>query len=119
MTERLSPHFTRREFTCRCGCGLADVSPELITVLEHVREQFGVPVIVTSGHRCPTHNSKVGGARNSQHLNGTAADIKVTGVAPADVAAWLEENYPNRYGVGRYVTFTHIDVRPQPARWRG
>ncbi|EIY5008381.1 serine/threonine protein kinase [Klebsiella michiganensis] len=119
MTEQLSPHFARREFACRCGCGAADVSPELVTVLELVREHFAAPVVVVSGRRCATHNSKVGGARNSQHLAGTAADIKVNGMVPADVATWLEANYPQRYGIGRYATFTHIDVRPSPARWRG
>lgn len=119
MNEKLSPHFSRREFTCRCGCGASDVSPELIVVLEHVRKHFDVPVVITSGQRCPTHNRKVGGASQSQHLYGTAADIRLAGVAPADVATWLEANYPGRYGIGRYNNFTHIDVRPGPARWRG
>ncbi|NTY87783.1 serine/threonine protein kinase [Serratia fonticola] len=117
--KQLSPHFTRQEFACRCGCGAADVAPELIEVLEAARVHFGVPIIVVSGRRCKTHNSKVGGALVSQHLYGTAADIKMSTVPPADVAAYFEKTYSGRYGVGRYATFTHIDVRKTAARWRG
>lgn len=119
MTEKLSEHFTRQEFACRCGCGAADVEPELITVLEAARAHFGVPIIVVSGRRCKSHNNKVGGAITSQHLYGTAADIKISRVSPADVAAYFEATYPGRYGVGRYASFTHIDVRKAAARWRG
>ena len=48
-----------------------------------------------------------------------AADIKVAGVAPADVADYAETLLPGTGGIGRYSTFTHIDVRPDKARWRG
>ena len=45
------------------------------TVLEPLREQMGTPVIISSGYRCRELNRLVGGARNSQHLVGEAADI--------------------------------------------
>ncbi len=45
------------------------------TVLEPLREQMGTPVVISSGYRCRELNSLVGGARNSQHLTGEAADI--------------------------------------------
>lgn len=34
-----------------------------------------VPVIISSGYRCPKLNAAVGGVKNSQHLKGEAADI--------------------------------------------
>ena len=46
------------------------------TVLEPLREFTGTPVIISSGYRCRELNSLVGGARNSQHLTGEAADIQ-------------------------------------------
>ncbi|OYD24692.1 D-Ala-D-Ala carboxypeptidase family metallohydrolase [Oceanimonas baumannii] len=111
-------HFTRREFACKCGCGFDAVDAELLGVLEQLRRDLGSrPVIITSACRCDLHNRRVGGARNSVHKLGKAADIRVKGLLPAQVADYLERTYPGRYGIGRYATFTHIDVRETPARW--
>ena len=45
-------------------------------VLDPVREAFGQPIVVTSGYRSPALNKAVGGAKNSQHTFGQAADIR-------------------------------------------
>lgn len=113
----LNKYFKRREFACKCGCGTSTVDAELLQVITDVREHFGRPVIINSGHRCFKHNANVGGARNSQHLTGKAADIRVAEFAPRTVAAYLEEKYPDKYGIGRYHNFVHIDVRDGKARW--
>lgn len=44
-------------------------------VLEKVREIWGKPIYVNSGYRCEKLNRLVGGAVNSQHKIGKAADI--------------------------------------------
>lgn len=44
-------------------------------VLDPVREKWGKPIYVNSGFRCPILNKAVGGAVNSQHVKGEAADI--------------------------------------------
>ena len=44
-------------------------------LLEPAREAVG-PIIVNSGFRCKSVNSKVRGVSNSQHLVGQAADIR-------------------------------------------
>lgn len=44
-------------------------------VLDPLREVWGKPIVVTSGYRCPELNKAVGGARNSHHMQGMAADI--------------------------------------------
>lgn len=44
-------------------------------LLEPARQQLGHPVIVTSGYRCSMLNNMVGGALNSLHIRGYAADI--------------------------------------------
>ena len=46
-------------------------------ILQPLRDKMGVPITVTSGYRCPKLNSKVGGSKTSQHMNGSAADISV------------------------------------------
>ena len=45
-------------------------------VLQPLREAWGGAIVVTSGYRCKALNKKVGGASNSDHLYGCAADIK-------------------------------------------
>lgn len=44
-------------------------------VLDPLREMYGNPITVNSGYRCPKLNAAVGGAKNSQHMRGEAADI--------------------------------------------
>lgn len=114
---KLSPHFHSHEFTCRC-CG--ELHPDgvptaLLDVLEDVRAHFGQPVFVNSGYRCERHNAAVGGVPNSQHLLGTAADIDVKNVAPIEVFMYLDPAHDG--GLGKYSTFTHVDVRDGRARW--
>lgn len=50
-----------------------------LTQLDEIRAQFGKPIIITSGYRCPQLNTAVGGVKNSQHMKGQAADIIVRG----------------------------------------
>jgi uncharacterized protein YcbK (DUF882 family) len=118
---RLSEHFVNLEFLCKCGCGFGgmpgDVDHLLIDVLELTRMHFDTPIIITSGCRCERHNHRVGGAPRSKHLTGLAADFKVRGVSPREVADYLDATYPDRFGIGRYKTWTHLDTRNQRARW--
>jgi len=118
--EKLTPHFSRGEFACRCGCGFANAAPALLFALEAVREHFDSPVQITCGCRCAKHNAETpGAAPDSRHTHGDAADIKVKNVPPAEVADYCETLIGARGGVGRYRTFTHIDTRGAAARWNG
>jgi len=46
-------------------------------VLDPIREDWGKPIIVTSGFRCKAVNDKVGGVATSQHTKGQAADLDI------------------------------------------
>lgn len=113
----LTDHFSRHEFACRCGCGFDGVDPELVTLLEEIRQHYDRPVIVQSGCRCENHNRRVGGAVLSWHRYGKAADIRVKGLPPEYIADYLEECYPDTLGIGRYRWWTHVDIRQKRARW--
>jgi hypothetical protein len=55
---------------------------------------LGVDARITSGYRDPGKNEDVGGAANSAHLHGVAADVVILGgpLSPQDVAAaWREQ----------------------------
>jgi len=114
---KLSKNFSKEEFACECGCGFDDVSQELVDVLQDLRDHFKEPVRITSACRCAEHNKDVGGALKSKHLLGIAADIVVSKVSHRLVQDYLEAKYPDTYGIGRYKSFTHIDVREKKARW--
>ena len=45
------------------------------TVLEPLRRKYGAPITVNSGFRSKRLNKVLGGASNSQHMRGEAADI--------------------------------------------
>ena len=53
-------------------------------ILDPLREAWGAPIIVTSGYRCERLNKAVGGAVNSQHRKGEAADIRTLSDSRAD-----------------------------------
>lgn len=118
-TTRLCKNFKVREFACQDKSDPVFISRELLEVLQDIRDYFGRAVNLNSAYRTPTHNKKVGGVAKSYHLYGMAADIVVSGVPSKNVYNYLCDKYPNKYGIGRYSSFTHIDVRPNAARWRG
>lgn len=86
--------------------------------LEDVRSQFGQPsIIINSGYRPSSINKKVGGASNSQHLYGAAADIVVSGVRPHEVYRRLNQTHGSKGGLASSSSFTHVDLRGYRARW--
>ena len=115
---RLSTNFKVKEFACQDGSDPIFIDSELVSVLQKIRTHFGKAVTITSAYRTPTHNKKVGGTSFSQHLYGKAADIKVQGIAPSEVAKYAE-TLLDEGGIGIYNTFTHIDVRSTKSRWQG
>ena len=46
-------------------------------ILQPLRDIMGKPIIINSGYRNPEYNAAVGGVKNSQHLTGCAADIRM------------------------------------------
>ena len=118
-TKFLSSNFRVREFRCQDDTDPIFVDSDLVDILQKVRDHFGKAVTITSAFRTASHNKKVGGATYSQHLYGKAADIKVSGVAPSVVADYVETLIPSTGGIGRYSTFTHVDVRSIKSRWNG
>lgn len=119
-------HFSRSEFTCKCGCGFDVVDYPLAEVCDAIRDHFNRPVYVHSGCRCESHNKLVGGKprkqgkpmSGSQHLYGRAADLSVAGTAPGEVQAYVKEHFP-WISVGTYISFTHVDSRTDGPKFWG
>ena len=96
---------------------LRGVHPALIALLERIRAEVGGPVTINSGYRTPAHNAHVGGASSSRHKYGQAADIHVRGMTNAQVYAVAKALNPG--GLGKYHSFTHVDIEGVNRRWDG
>ena len=61
-------------------------------VLQPLRNKLAKPVTVNSGYRCELLNNRIGGAKNSQHLTGQAADIRVAGITPYNLWIYIQNS---------------------------
>ena len=133
---KLSEHFVLGEFTRSKYPEVYNIpSHEAIANLkrlcgwlEVLRDRVGHSIVINSGYRSPQLNRKVGGAANSNHLTGCAADIRSSGFGQAiEYAAILiayatESNQEfdelliekNRYGA----VWLHFAVKSKENRHR-
>tara|TARA_B100000963_G_C22592309_1_gene656125 strand:- start:94 stop:630 length:537 start_codon:yes stop_codon:yes gene_type:complete len=76
-----------------------DNSPSQTEVVENLRSLMEIVIdpivdvypdlIITSGYRCMTLNSSLGGSNTSQHVFGQAVDIQIPGLSTADVYNYI------------------------------
>jgi len=73
---------------------------------------------VTSFYRPAEVNASIGGARNSQHIQGLAADIVLQANKPKRerFQSWLEKHHGGGVGSTKDASYTHIDLGPR-RRW--
>ena len=120
---QLSKNFRVREFACKCKrCTDLLVDDALVDWLQKIRDHFGRPVNINSGYRCERHNAAVGGSKTSHHMRGMAADIRVAGVLPVDVARYAESVGVQRIGLYEGSVegdFVHIGSEPRKRFWIG
>ena len=124
---KIGEYFNDYEFSCKCerhgvdssGRNVLDhvIDKRLVDLLDAIRERLGVPIYITSGYRCPIHNEEVGGVPNSQHVEGTAADITYDGIDVDYLAQVAEECGADGIGCYYHQNFVHVDVRGYTARW--
>jgi uncharacterized protein YcbK (DUF882 family) len=112
---KVSKNFKLYEFQCKDGSNLVKVDSELVNKLQQLRETINKPIIINSAYRTIQHNKNVGGSPTSQHLLGKAADIRVNGMSPKELAKYCEQI--GFGGIGIYNTFVHVDTRTKKARW--
>jgi len=123
MMHALTKNIWRYELKCRCGCGFDTLDWETLEVLQECCDHFArwlkhprVHLTITSAARCEEHNKAVGGSPTSQHLLGRAVDFRIRGVSPMFVYDHLTNKYPEKYGIGCYETFVHLDTKTGPPR---
>lgn len=135
---KLSPHFKVKEFRCKDKSDTILIDDRLPSILEKIRAHFrsiypGATINIHSAYRTRSYNKAIGGASGSQHCLGTAIDFSVRIpndgiVSPLEVYKALNGNLSltpgkgiilgrHNGGLGKYGTFTHIDVREGASRW--
>lgn len=67
-------NFAQSELACPC-CGLAEMHPEVVDLLQAMRTIHGRPIQVTSGYRCEKHNRDIG-SKTLNHPHGWAVDLE-------------------------------------------
>ena len=119
----LSPNFTLAELTASetaARNGL-DNTPgpiayqnlvRLANFLEQVKKVLGgKPIMINSAYRGPEVNKHVGGSKNSQHMVGCAADIRVPGMTPNEVCkAIIASELQYDQLIREFDSWTHISI---------
>lgn len=110
-----SEHFSDEELACHCCGNLPPngIDQNLLDLLEDMRATADTPLQLSCAYRCQKHNDELpGSVPNSQHVQGTAADIIVPDSMCVDELAEIAISC-GADGVGRYYDsgFVHVDVR--------
>lgn len=122
---KLTSNFSKKEFDSNDGAAMPpdvlDNIKRLAHQLQVLRDTVKAPIQINSGYRSPSHNKKIGGVPDSQHVKGKAADIVIKGMSSKQVATVIERLIADgkmmQGGLGLYNTFTHYDIRGTRARW--
>ena len=116
---KLSTNFTVSEFAIKDVNYPCKVDMSLIDKLQKIRNYFGQPVNITSGYRSASYNAQIGGASNSYHTKGQAADIYIKGLDPEFVGLYAQVVLGMK-GIGIYHDdyFCHLDTRATTFYWR-
>src|SRR5262245_1372399 len=120
----LTPHFTLEEYlhsdtADAMGIDNTPTHDDIIHMVYHALMMEGVrhicgdhPVSISSGYRCPQVNAAVGGASNSAHLYGCAADFTIPDFGDVTSICKKLEPYLATLGVDQL-----IDESGGGARW--
>lgn len=114
--EKVGKYFKVKEFACKDGSPVVFIDSYLVNILDILRTKIEKPVIITSGYRTPTRNKEAGGAKYSYHMRGQAADIRVNGMKPKEVANELNKIVSDECGIIVYNGWVHIDTRNKKYR---
>ncbi len=120
-------YFTLDEFKCRCGCGQNLIDPSFVNKLDLLRADYGAPLRVSSGYRCPAYNKRVSTTGTTgPHTTGHAADFLVERAEALILLECALDSHAftgigvNQKGNGRFI---HLDdlpnasTQPRPTIW--
>ena len=130
----IAPYMSLAEYRCACcselppdlyeGGDIAEVFNIFFEYFTMIRAEWGKPIPITSGFRCPEHNKAIGGSGISVHQSGLALDLDCKNVGEVGRLATLIDNIASELRMGVYKdsgTFIHVDmgysIFPRLADW--
>lgn len=131
MATHLAPHFTLEELlTSQTAIRFRyheqfDPPTKVVksltelceNVLEPVRVAINRPIRVSSGYRCLRVNTKIGGAKKSQHIDGEAADIQVLSMTTEELFQFIKNgNFPYDQLIQEFDSWVHVSFGPKDRR---
>lgn len=119
-------NFDIKDLRCKDGTPVPEIfygnAEKLLNNLQKIRDHIQLPIVINSGYRTASHNAKVAGAKNSQHLTSSAADIRAVGMTASKLHSTIIElinkGLIHNGGVGKYQNFVHYDIAIS-RRWNG
>lgn len=91
----------------------------VVKVADEARHRLGKPLRINSAYRSPAYNRAISGAKFSQHTQGGALDLSGSPTTVHKILTQLRKEGFFKGGIGKYRTFTHVDVRGKNADWQG
>lgn len=101
MTDLAKEYFTDDELKCKCGCEELIFDQNARIKLNLIREDWGKPMIVSSGYRCPNHPLEVHKNATGEHSTGMCVDIRISGLEAFDLAALARRHGVKRIGMNQ------------------
>lgn len=120
-------NFSVDELKCK-HCGEHKLIPEFMDRLQALRTEYGKPMKITSGYRCPAHNVVVSSTGPSgPHTSGEAVDIQCSGADAYRLVSLALKHGFTGIGVSQKGPhdrrFIHLDTlpnavgQPRPTLW--
>lgn len=115
-TKNFNPE-TDVKLLCTCGhdkCDKRSVKQMALNMLQRVRDDYGLPMVLTSGGRCPLHKDELHRDEPADHQKGLGVDIRITGQAMANkLIAYAAIHGFNAFGTSLKLGFVHLGYRPE------
>jgi zinc D-Ala-D-Ala carboxypeptidase len=115
------PNFSAKEFACS-HCGENKMQPEFMQKLQQLRKEYGKPMRITSGYRCPKHPIEAAKSSPGAHASGCAADIGAQGADAHEILAIaLKAGFSGvgvqQKGTGRFLHLDTLQGSTRPTVW--
>ena len=107
------PNFTPKELACK-HCGAQGIRPELMEIVQGIRDDIKRPLFINSGFRCVKHPVEQEKDKPGEHTHGMAVDIIAHGLRALEIIWYAQQWGVKRVGVHQKgnpnARFVHIGI---------